>query len=613
MSGFVGVFNRDGRAVDGPLLEALTASLAFRGPDGSRTWLAGPVGFGCSRFTTHPARDGETLPLALDGRWRLTGHIRLDAREELAEALCAVERSDAARSLQDAALVLRAYRAWGPACIHRVHGDFSFAVWDGAARRLFCARDRFGVRPFFYAPLRDVLVFGNTLETLLRHPDVATTPYEPALADYLVVGNLLEADRSFFADIRRLPPGHTFVVEPGREPRAERYWELPVEPELRHARDADYVDEFAELLSRAVADRAPPGRVALFMSGGLDSASIAAVLAGKLGRAPAGASARAICLGWNGVFADPEPALARRCARALGIDLDVHEFTDPEPFRGWDTAEGAGPEPEDDAYRNHSLTGLHLAAAQSRVALTGRVGNELFADEFLLDELRRAPGWRPLAGALSYWRAAGRRPPLGLRALLAPERRDWLQIPPWLDGRWLARMDMPARLRAFDPPPQGHGRLPHARARMRLGSQRAFAGFEFTDAGAARVLLDSRYPFADERLVRFALRLPALPWCVDKHLERRALAPWCPVEIVRRRKTVLAADPFATWLAAQPTFPASWVASAASLQGRLDPRAWTHAWDAATPDAAWGLARVSALARWLAVSAGAYAPLRAVA
>jgi asparagine synthase (glutamine-hydrolysing) len=613
MSGFVGLLHRDGQPVDANPLRALAEALAYRGPDGVRTWNSGTIGFGHARFVTHPARDGALLPLALDGRLWLTGDLRLDARDELIDALRAAEGSDEARGLQDAALVLRAYRAWGPACVQRIHGDFSFALWDEPARRLFCARDRFGVRPFFYAPLRDALVFGNTLDTLLRHPGVGTTPYEPALADYLVVGNLLEADRTFFADVRRLPPGHSLTVEHDGEPRVTRYWDLPVEAELRHARDADYVDQFAELLSRAIADRAPPGRVALFMSGGLDSASIAAVLAGKLGVPPGGVEARATCLGWNGVFADPEPALARRCAAALGIGLDVHEFDDAEPFRGWDTAEGAGPEPEDDAYRNHSLTGLRLAAAQSRVVLTGRGGNEILATEFLIDELRRAPGWRPLAGALSYCSAGGRRPPLGLRAMLAPALPDWLRIPGWLDARWLARFDMPQRLRAFDPPPQGRRRPPHARARARLGWHRSFTGFEFADAGATRVPVDSRYPFADERLVRFALRLPALPWCVDKHLERRALEGRCPDEIVRRPKAVLAADPFATWLGLQPTVPASWVERVTSLGGRVDPRAWSQAWGGVKPDAAWRLARASALARWLEVTAGAYAPPRAVA
>jgi asparagine synthase (glutamine-hydrolysing) len=534
---------------------------------------------------------------SLDERYTLAGDIRLDARDELIAALCHSERSQESRGLGDAALVLRAYRAWGPDCLSRIHGDFAFALRDARERRLFCARDRFGVRPFFYAARPDAFICSSTLADVRRHPAVGGVLYEPALADYLTAGTLLEADRSFFADVRRLPPGHALTLEHGAEPRVARYWELPVEPELRYARASDYVDEFGELLARAVADRTPPGRVVLFLSGGLDSAAIAAVLAGKLGRAPPGVSVQAVCLGWNGVFADPEPALARRTADALGLPLVVHEFADAEPFAG---ADDAGPEPEDDAYRGHSLAGLRVAAAHASVALSGRCGNEIFATEFLLDELRRAPGIAPLAGAFAYWRASGRRPPLGLRAALAPESRDALRAPDWLDPRWRARFDLPARLRAFDPPPQGRRRPPHARARAKLGLARGFTGFEFSDIGATGVPVDSRYPFADERLVRFALRLPALPWCIDKHLERRALAGRIPDEIARRPKTLLAADPYATWRAAHPGLDPRWAESAGRLAGRIDVPAWTRAWTTADDVEAWRLARAVALARWLA-------------
>lgn len=614
MSGFVGVLEYGGKPVDTAVLGGLTESLAFRGPDGTQTWHAAGIGLGHAHFVTDPDRNGERLPLALDGRFWITGDVRLDARDELIEALRAVEQNDEVRGSQDAALVLRAYRAWGTDCVARLHGDFAFALWDATARRLFCARDRFGVRPFFYAALDDALVFGNTLDTLRRHPHVRATPYEPALADYLVVGNLLEADRSFFADVRRLPPAHMLTVEGRGPPRIARYWALPVEPELRYARKEEYVEQFGELLSRAVADRAPPGRVAVFMSGGLDSASIAAVVAGKLGVAPTGVRAHGICLGWNPVLPDPEPALAQRCADALGLPLDVHQFGDAEPFLGWDTAEGAGPEPEDDAYRNHSLTGLRLAAERSRVVLTGRGGDEIFAREFVIDELCRAPGLRLLADAVGYWKASGRRPPLGVKAMLKPSARGPLTLPCWLDAQWLRGIDMAGRLRAHDPPPQGRGRPPRASARFRLGLPRGFTGFEFSDAGATRVPVDSRYPYFDERVVRFALRLPALRWCIDKHLQRRALAGRCPVEVVARRKTPLVADPYTAWLATKRRADDDAAAVPATLARRIDAVGWNQAW-AAGPESAesWRLARAVALARWLEVTARAYAPLRAVA
>ena len=120
-------------------------------------------------------QDGEPL----DGRYRIQGDIRLDARAELIAELAPFAPSSAqrvSRGDSDALLVLHAYRAWGPACVTRIHGDFSFAIRDEFARRVFCARDRFGVRPFFYASFPDQLLAGSTLEALRRHPPAAGRP-----------------------------------------------------------------------------------------------------------------------------------------------------------------------------------------------------------------------------------------------------------------------------------------------------------------------------------------------------------------------------------------------------------------------------------------------------
>jgi asparagine synthase (glutamine-hydrolysing) len=559
-------------------------------------------------------RDGE--PPGLDGRYRIHGDLRLDARDELIAALRHAERSDEARGASDAALVLRAYRAWGPACVARIHGDFSFAIRDDATRRVFCARDRFGVRPFFYAAFADLLLAGNALEALRRHPRVGGALYEPALADYLAVGNLLEHDRSFFADIRRLPPAHTLTVDDGATPRIERYWSLPVEPELRYRRREDYVEHFVELLSRAVADRSPPGPVTLFLSGGLDSAAIAAALAGKLGTAAAHSGASAICLGWNRAFADPEPDLARASAQALALPLTVHEFADCEPFKGWDTAAGIGAEPEDDFYRANTLDSLRLAASRSPVALYGRGGDEIFARETLMDELRRGAGARGVLDAAATWRVTGHRPPLGLRAAVLPGAPppSWIRIPEWLNARWLQPLRMQDRLRALDPPSL---RLPRANARYRLSSARWTAGFEFGDTGCTGVAVDCRYPFMDERVVAFALRLPPLPWCADKALLRRALAPVLP-DAARRPKVLLAGEPLLAWAGRRPGWAQGLRRDAAALEGRVDAKAWTRAWETpGTPAEAgirlWRLARVSALARWLEVANPARAALDAVA
>src|SRR5689334_12903627 len=119
MSGFAGILQRDGRPIDAARFGALAGSLAFRAPDGTRTWHLRGIGLAHARLVTDPPRDGEPQPLALDNRLWIAGHIRLDARDELIAAL------QAPRESSDAALALRAYRAWGDACLDRLHGDFA--------------------------------------------------------------------------------------------------------------------------------------------------------------------------------------------------------------------------------------------------------------------------------------------------------------------------------------------------------------------------------------------------------------------------------------------------------------------------------------------------------
>jgi asparagine synthase (glutamine-hydrolysing) len=589
----VAVFHRDGRAVDGALLESLTATLRRRGPDGAQTWLRGPIGLGHARFVTDPARDGGVQPDMLEEKLWIAGHVRLDGRDALAQAL-GVER----RGATDAALVLRAYQRWGADCLAHVHGDFAFAIWDDAAQRLFCARDRFGVQPLFYTTLGELVLVGNGIDTLRAHPQVSDRLYEPALADYLAVGNPLEPDRTFFADLRRLPAAHVLVATAAGT-RVERYWQLPVEPELRYRQPDEYVEHFAELLSQAVADRCSPGPVGLFMSGGLDSGAIAAILTGKLGRAPPGAEPRGFCVDWTPVFPDPEPDFARRSAAALGLPLHVWPVGDAEPFKGWDCAEGVGPEPEDDFYRANTIAHFRRAGAQARVVLNGRGGDEVFAMELLLDELRRAPRLSVLGGALALWRR-GRRPPLGLKAVW---RRALPEItpPPWLEDPWVRDTGLRGRLAALTrPPPPG----PRARARARLDNARWYGGFDFSaDAYAG---LEVRYPLLDERVVAFALRLPPLPWCVDKHLLRRALAGCLPAEVLQRRKTFLAGEPLLAWTEGHP----EWIAAQAlaPLPPRVRATEWRRAWVGAMAPAErgvarWRLARALALARWQSLRA----------
>lgn len=597
MSGFVGLWQRDGRPVETAQLEALTESLRFRGPDGLATWRRGAVGLGHARFVTHAKHNSEPQPLGLDDRYWIAGDIRLDAREELIDALCQSERSAESRHAGDAALVLRAYRAWGEDCMARIHGDFSFAIWDEAAQRLFCARDPFGVRPFFYARVGDLIVVSNTLGCVRGHPRVSSRLDELALADYLCCGRQLEPDLTSFADIRRLPSGRTLLATAGAL-RTQQYWALPIEPYARHSRPQQYVEHFNDVFTRAVADRAGDGPVSLFLSGGLDSGAIAAALARRLGHVGAHGATRCYTVGWNCAFDDPEPDHARLTAAALELPLDVHEESDCRPFKHLDLPADPGPEADSNYYRQSFVRTLGHMAGHARVALNGQGGDEVLYREVLVDEALRNPGWRLAADAIRTWRAAGRRPPLGLRGWRVTASPDAV-VEPWIDGAWARRLGLHERYRATQRPLRRPG-APHAAARRRLQAPFWTPYVERYDAGFSGQLIETCWPFLDHRVIRFALALPPFPWCVDKYLLRRALKPVLPPGIVLRPKTPLRGEPFTAHLARDPHWRDRAQPHLRALGGFIDSEIWRRS--PVGTGLAWSLGRPVSLAGWMASS-----------
>ena len=150
MSGIVGILNRDGAPVDRKLLGEMTGFLAFRGPDTQEMWIDGPIGFGHTLLRTTWESGREKQPCTLEGQVWITADVRIDAREDLIRELEAAGRRPA-KDATDPELILHAYHAWNEQCLDHFLGDFSFAIWDARTQRLFCARDHFGIKLFYYS------------------------------------------------------------------------------------------------------------------------------------------------------------------------------------------------------------------------------------------------------------------------------------------------------------------------------------------------------------------------------------------------------------------------------------------------------------------------------
>src|SRR5262249_14233142 len=149
------------------------------------------------------------------------------------------------------------------------------AVWERSAKRLVCIRDVIGSRPFFYGSVQGVFCFSNTLDALRLAPGVDLQLDEQFLADFLLQGWCADLERTAYRGIRRLKPGHVLELNNGGITE-ECLIDLPMKEPLRFSRSQEYIEQFRSVFSAAVRDRIPNDNVAFFMSGGLDSTSVAA-------------------------------------------------------------------------------------------------------------------------------------------------------------------------------------------------------------------------------------------------------------------------------------------------------------------------------------------------
>ena len=546
MSGFVAIVSLDGAPVDVALLERMTEALHFRGPDARGTWHQHEVGFGQTLWRATPEAANERQPATLCGRLSIVADARIDARAELIDKLNSrgANRPPLSLATPDVELILHSYAAWGESCLDHLLGDFSFAIWDAANRKLFCARDQIGVKPFFYACVANTLLVSNTLQVLRLHPAVSSKVSDLAIGDFLLFGLNWHAGVSAFEDIKKLAPAHSLITARG-DVRASRYWSLPIEEPFRR-RPSDLIQEFRALLSDAVADRLRTDRATIALSGGLDSPTVAAEAAKQLrGKG----SLRGITVVHDRMIGDEERKYAGIVARHLGIPLQFIVGDGYEPLDGYKSTGFSFPEPkavEDVAM----LDDLHrIPAAHGPVMLTGHGG-----DAGLAPSLHYFRGMRAFAllwGAGRYFLSHGKHPRLGFRMA-------WLrwrglpvpgapQYPDWLEPSFESRANLRTRWREImDDPRPLHPDRPSAYAR---GCQSAWPSiFQNHDAGTTRVLLEVRHPFMDLRILRFLLRLPVLPWCADKEMLRLALRNDLPKEILRRPKTPLAGDPLLAML-----------------------------------------------------------------
>jgi asparagine synthase (glutamine-hydrolysing) len=370
MCGIAGRYNyQSGAPVSDAMLRHMCDLLAHRGPDADGVWTSGPVGFGHRRLAIIDLSPAGRQPMAsVDGSLTITFNGEIYNFRELRQDLEA--RGHAFRTRTDTEAILAAYREWGTGCVAKLRGMFAFAIWDAPARTLFVARDRVGKKPLHYWLDRDGMAFASEPKAFLADPGFVPEANPEAISAYLNY-QYVPSPLSAFKGVHKLPPGHWMLIKDGRI-TIERYWRLHYAAK-RQISEADACAELLDRLREAVRIRlvsdVPLGA---FLSGGVDSSVVVALMAGL-----SGTPVKTFSIGFDEKEYDELP-YARLVAQRYGTDH--HEFVvRPDAVEIFPRLVWHYNEPYADASAIPTYYLSQLARRHVTVALNGDAGDENFA------------------------------------------------------------------------------------------------------------------------------------------------------------------------------------------------------------------------------------------
>lgn len=280
MCGIAGELRLDGQKPDLAIIERMKAQLVRRGPDGEGSYCDGPIALGHRRLAIidlserarQPMLD-ETIGLALVFNGTIYNHPELRATlQGLGHRFI---------SSSDTEAILRAYAQWGEACVEKLHGMFAFAIWDRRAQRLFCARDRLGIKPFYYCLTDQHFRFASNTQALLAGGGIDTGIDAVALHHQLTLHAVVPAPRTILKGIRKLAPGTTLTIDAQGQCNTRQYWHLTAQRPAQPKSEQEWADAIHTALSKAVQRRLTTADVpvGVLLSGGLDSSLLVALLA----------------------------------------------------------------------------------------------------------------------------------------------------------------------------------------------------------------------------------------------------------------------------------------------------------------------------------------------
>jgi asparagine synthase (glutamine-hydrolysing) len=348
----------------------MNRQINHRGPDDEGFYSQGSVGLAMRRLSIIDVQSGHQPITNEDETVWIVYNGEIYNHQELRTDLQA--RGHRYRSHSDTETVVHLYEEYGEDCVQHLRGMFAFVIWDTRSQKMFAARDRLGIKPFYYLHDNDKFLFGSEIKALLAYPGVRAEFNQQVLPEYLAFGYVSGVD-TFFTGIRKLPPGHTMTLAADGNSDIRQYWDLNIQPGEERP-EQYYVDTYRGMLEQAVASHlmseVPLG---VFLSGGLDS-SIVAALATKARGGPL----QTFSVGYAEQRYSELP-YARMVAQHLGSDhhevtMTRQVFFDTLPKLVWH---------EDEPIAWPSSVSLYLVAQLARqhvtVVLTGEGSDETLA------------------------------------------------------------------------------------------------------------------------------------------------------------------------------------------------------------------------------------------
>jgi asparagine synthase (glutamine-hydrolysing) len=374
MCGICGVLDlRDG-AFPAREMEAMSTTLRHRGPDDHGIFFSQPASFGFRRLSIVDLSGGKQPMCNEDSTVWIVFNGEIYNHRELRPRLERLGHYYSSNS--DTETILHLYEEYGPDCVHHLQGMFAFAIWDSKRKRLFCARDRLGIKPFYYALQGDRFLFASEIKALFEIDGFQSRLNRRALPEFFAFG-YLSSEETLFDGVHKLMPGHRLSIDLAaneKTPKISQYWDLDITAPSVRCNEADCIEEFRELFTHTIQSHLMSDvPVGVFLSGGLDSSAIAAEMA-----ALRKDRIRTFSVG----YADDrysELPYARIMAKHIGSEhhevlLGPEDFFESLPSMIWN---------EDEPLVWPSSVSLffvsRLAGKKVKVVLTGEGGDEIFA------------------------------------------------------------------------------------------------------------------------------------------------------------------------------------------------------------------------------------------